>query len=117
MSRWTRHKILVLLLGVFVTLGMGLSAVQANTMAFKMTMSSEMASTGHGDCGGCGGGGDNAKAMVCMPACVASVPALLPQADVKEFAPSPVTFPLRELLLTSRVYPPDPYPPRFSDLS
>ena len=112
MNRWTRHKIFVLLLGVFVALGMGLSAVQANTMAFKMTMTSEMGSTGHGDCGGCGNGGNTAKAMVCMPTCVASVPALLPQADAKEFAPSPAKFPLREFLLTSRVYPPDPYPPR-----
>ena len=116
MSRWTCHKIIVLLVGVFVTLGMGLSAVQANTMAFKMTITSGMASTGHGDCSGCGSG-DNAKAMVCVPGCVASVPALLPQADAKAFTPSPVRYRLRELLLTSRVYPPDPYPPRFSDLS
>ena len=116
MSRWARHKILVLLLGVFVTLGMGLSAVQASTMAFKMPMSSEMGSTGHGNCGGCGASGDDAKAMVCMPACVAPVPALLPQADAKELAPSPVAFPLQEFLLTSRAYPPDPYPPRPNDL-
>ena len=116
MRRWTHHKILVLLLGVFVTLGMGLSTVQANNMAFKMTMTSEMGNIGHSDCGGCASSGDNAKTMACMPGCVASVPALLPQAGVTEFSLSPVSFPLRSFRLTSRVYPPDPYPPRFSDL-
>ena len=113
MNRWTRHKILVLLLGVFITLSMGLSGVQANTMAFKMAMPSEMGS--NGDCGGCGGG-DNAKAMVCMPGCVASVPALLPQTSAAGLSLSPVTFTLRDLLLSSRAYPPDPYPPRHVDL-
>ena len=116
MSHWTRHKILILLLGVFVTLGMGLSAVQANTMAFKMTMTSEMGSSGHGDCGGCGNAGGDAKAMVCMPGCIVSVPALLPRAGVAELSLSPVSFPPQNFLLTSRAYPPDPYPPRFSDL-
>ena len=105
---------MVLLLGVFVTLGMGLSTVQANTMAFKMTMTSEMGSTGHSDCGGCGG--DGAKAMVCMPGCVVSVSALPSQADAAGLSLTPVSFRLQDFLMISRVYPPDPYPPRFSDL-
>ena len=102
---------MVLLLGVFVTLGMGLSTVQANTMAFKMTMTSEMGSS---DCGGCGG--DGAKAMVCMPGCVVSVPALLSQADASGFSLPPVSFRLQNFLMISRAYPPDPYPPKFSDI-
>ena len=116
MTRWTCRKIMVLLLGVFVTLGMGLSTVQASTMAFKMTMTSEMGTIGHGDCGGCVSSGDSAKTMVCVPGCVTSVPALLSLAGDTEFSLSPVSFPLRNFCLTSRGYPPDPYPPRFSDL-
>ena len=116
MTHWTCRKIMVLLLGVFVTLGMGLSTVQASTMAFKMTMTSEMGSSDHSDCGGCGSGGDGAKAMVCMPGCVVSVPALPSQADATGLSLPPVSFRLQNFLMISRVYPPDPYPPRFSDI-
>ena len=116
MNRWTHKKILVLLIGVFVTLNMGLATVQANTMAFKMTMTSDMENMGHSDCGGCVSSGDNAKTIVCMPGCVASIPAVLPQAGVTQFSLSTVSFPLRNFRLTSRAYPPDPHPPKFSDL-
>ena len=123
MNRWTRHKIFILLLGVFVTLSMSLSNVAANTMTLKMPMTSEMASSmssgmsGDGGQKGCGGcGGTDSKAMVCAAGYVASVPAVLDQIDISRTNVTLLSFSAKALRLISRTYPPDPYPPRTSDI-
>ena len=118
MNHWTRHKIFILLLGVFVTLSMGLSNVAANTMTLKMPMTSammsDMADSGKKDCGGCGG--TDSKAMVCAAGCIASVPVILGQINISHTKVTLLSFPAKVLRLTSRAYPPDPYPPRTSDI-
>ena len=64
---------MALLLGVFVALGMGLSAVQGNDMAIKMAMSSDM-----GGCNGCGGESDDDRlGGACSSVCTTPVQALL----------------------------------------
>ena len=123
MNHWTRNKFFILLLGVFVTLSIGLSNVAANTMTLKMPMTSEMASSmssgmsgdsGKKDCGDCGG--TDSKAMLCAAGYVASVPAVLDQIDILRTKVTLLSFPAKALRLTSRAYPPDPYPPRTSDI-
>ena len=123
MNRWTRHRLFVLLLGVFVTLSMGLSNVAASTMNLKMPMTSEMASSmssgmsgdsGQKDCGGCGG--TDSKAMVCAAGYVASVPTVLSQIDISSAKVTLLSFSAKALRLTSLTYPPDPYPPRTSEI-
>ena len=123
MNHWTRNKFFILLLGVFVTLSMGLSNVAANTMTLKMPMTSEMASSmssgmsgdsGQKDCGGCGG--TDSKAMVCAAGFVASVPAVLDQIDISRTKVTLLSFSAKALRLTSLTDPPDPYPPRTSDI-
>ena len=117
-----RHKILVMLLGLFVTFSMGLSNVAAGTMTLKMPMTSEMASSmslgmsgdsSQKDCGGCGG--TDSMAMVCGAGYVASVPAELDQIDISRTKITLLSFSAKALRLTSLTYPPDPYPPRSSD--
>ena len=118
MNSWTRHKFFILLLGVFVTLSMGLSNVEASTMTFKMVTTSEMASSmgdsSQKDCGGCGS--TDSKAMVCVAGCIASVPVILDQAVISATKIAPLLFAPLVLRLTSLTYPPDPYPPRSSDI-
>jgi len=111
------RQIFALLLGVFVALGMNLSAVRASGMAAKMIVTPGMGTSGHGDCRGCeGGDSGGAKAMACGSICIAPVIALPPQT----FSMS--VFPARAMSLRQyphphdRASPPDPYPPRPGDL-
>ena len=94
MNRWTRHRLFILLLGVFVTLSMGLSNVVANTMTLKMPMTSAMASdmgaSGKKDCGDCGS--TDSKAMICTAGCIASVPVVLGQVEVSATTTVPLLF-------------------------
>ena len=114
MKHWTQHKFFILLLGVFVTLSMSLSNVAANTMTFKMPMTSAMASdmgsSSQKDCGDCGS--TDSKAMVCNSGCIGSVPMMLVQVAVSTPKTTPLSFASLVSRLISRNYPPDPYPPR-----
>ncbi|MCV9960311.1 hypothetical protein OIU34_00210 [Pararhizobium sp. BT-229] len=80
---------------------------------------SEMDMSDHGDCQDCPDQpGDNGmKAMACGNVCAAPVLATLPVAAVPvlvgEKAASIVA---RDPLLHGRALPPDPYPPRTSDI-
>ena len=118
MNCWTRHRLFVLLLGVFVTLSMGLSNVAAGTMTLKMpmtsAMTSDMGASGKKDCGDCGAA--DSKAMICTAGCVASMPVILTQVEVSTAETMASLFAPLFLRLTSLTYPPDPYPPRFSDI-
>ena len=118
MNRPLKHRLFILLLGVFVTLSMGLSNVAANTMTLRMPMTSammsDMGASGKKDCGDCGG--TDSKAMVCVAGCVASVPAVWSEIDISRTRVTLLSFSAKVLRLTSRAYPPDPYPPRTSDI-
>lgn len=100
-------------LGVFLALGMSLSAVQSNDMAAKMAMASDMGDSGMAGCGACGSDDDgNTGLGVCTSMCTASAPAMLPIASV---ATAPETNkPLAPSVPASRgrAFSPDPYPPR-----
>ena len=97
---------------------MGLSNVAASTMNLKMpmtsTMMSDMGASGKKDCGDCGG--TDSKVMVCAAGCIASVPVILTQVEVSITKTAPLLFTPLVLRLTSLTYPPDPYPPRTSDI-
>lgn len=100
-------------LGVFLALGMSLSAVQSSDMAAKMAMASDMGDSGMAGCNACGGGDDGkTKTGACTPMCTASASAMLPVASVatapetnKQLAPSVPSS-------RGRASSPDPYPPR-----
>ena len=116
MKRWSSRRVFALLLGVFLALGMSLSAVQAGDMTVKMTLASHMGDSGQGGCDGCGGGDDgNMKTANCMPICTASSTAL-PPTEVAAFATSADDPPIPGIRLShGRASSPDPYPPRSTD--
>jgi hypothetical protein len=118
MTRSSWRLTLALLLAVFVTAGLGLSAVQVSDMAIKMGMSSSMDMPG-GDCASCPGEGPDGSGVVpCTSACLVPVLALVPQGLVADVAVSlPRLSPAHYLSLHWRQSPPDPYPPRSSDLA
>lgn len=119
MNRWSARKLVAVVLAVLVTLGMGLSAVQATDMAAKMTMPSEMAGSTHDGCQGCpeGSGDDGMAGMTCGSVCTAPALAVLPEQGASMPAlQKPARFMVRALLRDGRFAPPDPYPPRTTDI-
>jgi hypothetical protein len=113
MTNWPVRQVIALVLAVFVTLGLSLSVVQANDMAVKMAMTSDMGVSGHGECHGCDAG--MTKSMVCAVACPvsAAVPHVGPVAEIS--TPTKLALPRMALLLGS-ASPLDPYPPRSIDI-
>jgi hypothetical protein len=119
MKRWLARQLIALLLTVFVTVGVSLSTVQASDMTVKMAMVSDMGAPGHGDCQGCpsGGNNDGMKAMPCATICVAPVLAVLPQVTAMALVQKPGSLmAVRVALLDGRASPPDPPPPRPTDI-
>lgn len=118
MNNWSIRQIFALMLGVFVTLGMSASVVAASNMAVKMVTSSDVSTTGHGDCHGCDG--DNSgkvKPMVCTVGCVAPPSIGFPHVGQATMAwTGAKLFPPKTALLFGKTSPPDPYPPRSIDL-
>ena len=112
MKHWTRHTLFIFLLGVFVTLGMGLSVVKANTMSIEMAMADGMGIAHKSDCNDCINSKALGKTTVCAASCMASAPTLLSPADFTMAALTTPASPRIYLPLHSRAYPPDPYPPR-----
>ena len=114
MSHSLVRRIFVLMLAVFVTAGMGLSAVQASTMSVKMMdMSPGMGTSGSGNCHDCGGSGDSKRMAACVTAgCVATVVAHLPVMEIADLASVVVHHMHLDLALHGRGSAPDPYPPR-----
>ena len=108
------RRILVLLLGVFLALGMNLSAIQAGEMPVKMTMTSGMGASGH--CNDCGDNGAVKKMTICSFGCVAPVLAVIPQTAPMRVVQARTPLLRQASLLFGRVSSPDPYPPRSSDL-
>lgn len=129
MSHWSSRQVLALLLGLFVGLSLSLSAVQASTMAAKMTSLSgmavslsEMGSPDHGGCNAYGAVGHDqgtTKTAPCHSFCVPSVFAVAIPATVSITAPMTVMDRIvtAGLVLAGNTNPPDPYPPRSTDLA
>jgi hypothetical protein len=108
-----------LFLGVFLALGMSLAAVQASDMVVKMVSSaSDIGATGQSDgCNGCGGS-DDGKVNIgaCLAVCMTSAFAVLPSAFPVKMVQAPDLPLQRHSVSWGRSAPPDPYPPRPSNL-
>ncbi len=117
MKRWSVRQLLILLFAVLVTAGIGSSVVQASNMATKMVMVSDMGASGQGHCGACPTGGkDDAKPMACAPVCVVPLMAMLPHGASTLSMQMSEVFALRYRLPQGLISPPDPFPPRTTDI-
>lgn len=113
MKRWSPVLLALLMFGVAA--GMSLAAVQASAMALKMAAPSQMDHSGSGDCNGCGGAPDD---NACVTLCTAHAPAiLLPLARLPLPSVKAVGLVMAFQFLHGRTAPPDPGPPRSSDIS
>lgn len=118
MNRASFRQVLVLLLGIFVTLGMGLSVVQASTMNLKMAnMASEMGISGDDNCRDCGNLGDAKGMVACVaPTCVSPVASLAVSTEGLNLTPGSVRHLHQGLTLFGVGSEPAPYPPRTSHI-
>ena len=123
MTQSIRHKILVILLGLFVTLSMGLAAVHASAMAVDMAMADGMANTSAAmgttqkiPCNDCLDGKSMTKGMLCASSTVVAVTVSQEASDFSDIAMTGVASQTHLLPLRGRAYPPDPYPPKNSNL-
>jgi hypothetical protein len=111
-------QLIVLLFAVFVTAGMGLSAVQANNMSIEMMdMASSVGKSGGGSCNDCCGPGDSTGMAFCAPSeCVAPVAAHIPSVEVLDMASTAIYRLHLDVALLGKGSSPDPYPPRTSHI-
>jgi|GEM_PF-801668 len=123
MQRWSVRQLFGLMLAVFLAAGMSLSVAPAGgsrattAMAAMMSMSPEMGASSHGDCDGCPmKGDDGAKAMVCGTMCASPIMAMAPPVAPLKLVEMRGSFAAPESRLCGRTSPPDPYPPRPSDI-
>lgn len=118
MKHWTVRQVALLLLAVFVAAGMGLSAAQASGLAASMATMSEMAMSAERGCEDCPDQSpDNGMmALACGTVCAAPVLAALPTALPLPSCEKAVSLLPRDTFLRGRALPPDPYPPRTSDI-
>ena len=118
MSQSLIRRIFVLLLAVFVTAGMGLSAVQASTMSIKMMdLAPGMGASGSGRCDDCGGSGDSKGMGACVTSgCIAPLVSHVPSVEIVDLAFVAVRHMHLDIALLGRDSGPDPYPPRISDI-
>lgn len=111
-------RLIVLLLAVFVTAGMGMSAVQASTMNLKMMdMASSIGKSGGGSCNDCGGPGDFSGMAACtMSGCVEPLAAPVPPVEALDVASAAILHLYLDAALLGKRSSPDPYPPRTSHI-
>jgi hypothetical protein len=133
----TLRQVFTLMLAIFVSVGMGLSVVQASSMTVRMAATTERGAPGQGDCHACECDGPDmaksktadcpacdgadmakSKSAACMAICVGAVAfapvspvglAAVIQAETRASLP-------KTALLSGSSFPPDPYPPRSSDI-
>jgi hypothetical protein len=113
-----RKQLLVLLLAVLVTAGMGLSVVQASTMNLMMVnMASEMSISGDDNCRDCGNLGDAKGTAACVaPTCVSPVASLAAPTESLDLTPGSDRHQHQDLTLFGAGSEPAPYPPRTSNI-
>lgn len=114
MRKKSYGQILTLLLGLFVALGMALSAVQASDMTVKMAMSADVGAIGHHGGNGCGGDSKNsgAKITVCASTCALFAFAVLPEAASIVGAETTTPTLQQYQLSVGMAYSPELTPPR-----
>ncbi|WP_084606807.1 hypothetical protein [Rhizobium sullae] len=117
MKRWSARSFVAVFLAVFVAVGMSLSAAQATGMWMKMAMTSDMTGSMHDGCPDCPAGSDDGmKAMVCSVVCTMPVLAVLPEGVSVPVVRQLVSFSMSDSLLHGTRAPPDPDPPRTTDI-
>lgn len=109
------RKVAIVLLAIFVTASVSLSAVGASTMSYnmdKMAMSSDL--NDHGDCPACPAANDDANAslVICEAVCLTPLIVLLSQFHSLSAVPTSIVFLSGQPILYGRAFTPDPYPPR-----
>ena len=114
------RRVLTFVLAVLVTLSLSLSTVAAGNMASemaKMAAMPDMKSSMSGACQKCSSKSDHAAMIApCGTACVTPAAAMLPQDSPAAFALALIDFLKRTSLLQGRASPPEPYPPRSSNI-
>lgn len=111
-------RLIVLLLAVFVTAGIGMSAVQASNMNLKMmNMAHDMSMSGSNNCHDCGNQGDAKGVAACVaPACVAPLASLATSTAEQNIGLKSVHHLQQDLALIGTGSEPSPYPPRTSHI-
>lgn len=116
MKRWPVRQFGLFLLAVFVAAGMSLSVAQASSMAAKMAAMAVMSMSDDGDCQDCPDQAGGMKAMACGSLCAAPAIATLPVVVDVPAGDGPAPVAGRDPHLFGWVWPPDPDPPRTSDI-
>ena len=110
MRHWTARRITVCMLGLILSLGMGLSAVQANSMTVEMALAGDADVSNDGGCMGCGD--DTASSGSCYSMCASSVFSMPPSTMLPSRIESKASFLPDTRSLRSTNISPDPHPPR-----
>lgn len=106
------RQLVALVLGAFLALGMGVSALQAGEMAVKTAAASDTDASGKGVCADCGGADEDVDVSPCLPVCTAPAPAVLSSgATVQGAQASSAPIP-ESRSSTGWIFSPDPYPPK-----
>ncbi|TQN59264.1 hypothetical protein FLX27_23120 [Agrobacterium tumefaciens] len=118
MKRWSARKLVAVFLAVSIAVGMSLSVAEATTMPVKMAMASDMTGSMHDGCPDCpkGSGDDGMKGMVCSVVCTTAILAMLPEGVSVPVVEQLASFLTLGLLLHGTLAPPDPHPPRTTDI-
>lgn len=118
MRCWSARQLVALLLAVCAAAGMGLSVAQASAMSARMTTISRMDISADGVCENCPDQSSDSgmNAVACGTVCSAAVPAALPTALPLPSCAKALSLLPADRLLRGRALPPDPYPPRTSDI-
>lgn len=111
MNCWISRRIITCLLGIALSVGLTLSAVQASNMTVDKAIAGEMTPSGSGDCDGCGSE-DTANFSSCHSVCASTnFVGPMPEKFARQSEPGqPVR--VDSTPLHSTAFSPDPHPPR-----
>jgi hypothetical protein len=110
------RRVIVLLLGAFLALGMSLPVVQAASMPGNMTMTAGMGKAGH--CKDCGDKGGMVKELgrCSNLGCAAPVLGVISQSSLTRLVHVAATIPQQDPFWFGRAFSPEPGPPRSHDI-
>lgn len=112
------RQVVTLILGIVFALGASVSVVSATSMAVKMAIACDSGAMANNNCDGCGDKGCGMTATDCAAAVCTSLVATTPQTSPISYCGPQQRLSLAEWpALVGWPLPPDPYPPRTSDLS